>query len=288
MSYSTAQEVPKIIQFQRTDYNAGHQNWMITQDCDGFIYVANTKGILIYNGFKWQQISFPKKEVPRAVYLGKDCRVYTGAFESFGYIDVSDRSRLFYQSLADSLLKDSNQEVWNIFGNDAQIIFQSFSNIYSYSYDNKTIGSVTSPSNIILGKSIDNDLFIPKIEQGLYQVKKNQAIEISAVEKLPNRAKIADLCASDQAGEVILGTQYNGIFILKGEQLIAINSELNERFKKEQINKLIRLKNGSYVVGTILNGIYMTADFHTIDYHISKSNGLSNNTVLSLPVVEIS
>ncbi|MFT5166758.1 MAG: AraC family chitin signaling transcriptional activator, partial [Saprospiraceae bacterium] len=186
----------------------------------------------------------------------------------------------FYHSLADSLLKDSNQEIWNIFGNDQQIIFQSFSNIYSFDYQN--IDLIIPPSNIMLGKSINNDLFVPKIEQGLYKIEGDQIVEIAAVAKLPERTKLADLCAGAQTAELILGTQYNGVFILKGEALIPINSKLNDRFKKEQINKLIRMSNGTYVVGTILNGVYLTDDFFSIKYHISKSNGLSNNTVLSL------
>ena len=277
---ATAQEVPKIIQFQRADYKAGHQNWMITQDCDGYLYVANTEGVLIFNGFKWQQVSLPKNEKPRSVYLGKDCRIYTGAFESFGYIDVSDRNEPFYQPMADSLLKNSNQEVWNIFGNESQILFQSFSNLYRYDY--KNFSRIITPSNIMLGKNVNDELLIPKIEQGLYKIETKQIIENSTASELPNGTKIADLCASDQPGKVILGTQYNGIFILKENKLVAVNSELNERFKKEQINKLLRLSNGSYAVGTILNGVYITDDFLSVKYHISKSNGLSNNTVLSL------
>ncbi|MFT5169190.1 MAG: AraC family chitin signaling transcriptional activator, partial [Saprospiraceae bacterium] len=57
VGFLPAQEVPKVIQFQKSDYNAGDQNWMITQDCDGYLYVANTKGVLLFNGFSWQQIS---------------------------------------------------------------------------------------------------------------------------------------------------------------------------------------------------------------------------------------
>ena len=275
-----AQEVPKIIQFKRTDYNAAHQNWMITQDCEGYLYVANSDGLLIFNGFKWQQIALPQNQRPRAVYLGKDCKVYTGGYEIFGYIDISDRSSPAYRPVADSLLKNTNEEIWNIFGKEDQIIFQSFSLIYKYDYQSTT--QIISPSNIMLGRHINNDLYIPKIQQGLYKIEGDQVVAVSAAARLPENAKIADLCASAKSGEIILGTQYNGIFKLENDQLHAIKSELNERLKKEQINKLIRLNSGSYVIGTILNGVYITDDFIKVKYHVNKSNGLSNNTVLSL------
>jgi AraC family transcriptional regulator, chitin signaling transcriptional activator len=280
LGLSTAQEVPKVIQFQKSDYSAGHQNWMISQDCNGYIYVANTNGVLIYNGYKWQLVVLPKNEKPRAVFKGKDCRIYTGAFETFGYIDISDRNNPCYKPIADSLLHDSNQEIWNIFGNEKQIIFQSFSNIYDYNYD--SIAMIIPPANIMLGKRINDNLYIPKIEQGLYRINTDQVFDVPLASKFPVGTKIADLCGTGQSDEVILGTQYNGVFLLKENELIAFESNLNDRFKNEQINKLIRLSTGEYVVGTILNGIYITDDFLKIKYHISKLNGLSNNTVLSL------
>lgn len=275
-----AQEVPKVIQFKSTDYNAGHQNWMITQDCEGYIYAANTDGVLIYNGFKWRQITLPKNQKPRAVFLGKDCRVYTGAFESFGYIDHSDKSQPFYRPVGDSILQGSNQEIWNIFGNEEQVIFQSFSNIYQFDYEN--ISQVIPPGNVMLGRMINNELYIPKIEQGLYKIERDQVVDLPAAASLPASAKLADLCNGDSQKEIILGTQYDGIFILKKNKLSAINSDLNERLKNEQINKIIRLSSGDYAIGTILNGVYITDDFLSIEYHINKSNGLANNTVLSL------
>ena len=275
-----AQEVPKIIEFKRTDYHAAHQNWMITQDCKGFLYVANSKGVLIYNGFKWQLVPLLQNQNPRTVFLGKDCRVYTGGYQSFGFIDMSDRTSPGYQALGDSLLLNSKQEIWNIFGDENAIVFQSFSNLYRYDF--KTVQSIATPSNIMFGKRVRNELLIPKIEQGLYRLEGNRMTEIAEAKLLPEKAKIADLCASNHAGEIILGTQYDGLFKLKKNKLYPVISQLNEQLKNEQINKLIQLSNGSFAIGTILNGVYITDDFVTIKFHINKSNGLSNNTVLSL------
>ena len=46
-----SQEIPPIQSFQPDDYDADIQNWMITQSDDGSIVVANSSGILTYNGF---------------------------------------------------------------------------------------------------------------------------------------------------------------------------------------------------------------------------------------------
>ncbi len=254
------------------------QNWMITQGCDSMIYIANTEGILIYNGFKWQKVILPRNQKPRSIYKGEDCNIYVGAYETFGYIDRSEANHPKYIPIVEKLLEDQSQEIWNIFGNKDQIIFQSFSNIYNY--QNGQVSSISVPSNIMLGTNIGEDFYLPKIQQGLYQLRNNKIETIAAVDQLPKGSKIAGLAAYKSG--IVLGTQYQGIFVMVKNNLLAIKSALNETLKKEQINKILQLKNGDYVVGTILNGIYVTTDFINIKYHISKSNGLTNNTILSL------
>jgi len=52
--------------------------------------------------------------------------------------------------------------------------------------------------------------------------------------------------------------------------------------KTNQINQMLRLSNGHYVLGTIQNGIYILSEQLEIKYHINRQLGLTNNTVLSL------
>ena len=47
------QEHPPIINFQPSDYNGENQNWGISQDNNGFIYIANNDGLLEFNGSEW-------------------------------------------------------------------------------------------------------------------------------------------------------------------------------------------------------------------------------------------
>lgn len=280
LTVMTAQEVPEIVQFKNEHPWINHQNWMITQDCEGYIYVANSNGVFIYNGFDWQKILLPQQQKPRAVFRGKDCRIYAGGYEAFGYIDRSDPSRPYYQPVADSILLGTQQEIWNIFGNDQQIVIQSFSNLFIFDY--QVITSVIPPSNIMLGKNIEEKLFIPKIEQGLYELQGQTINAIHAVDDLPPKVKIADLSVGSSSGEIVLGTQYNGLYRFLNNDIVSVNSALNDRLKAEQINKIIRLRSGSYAIGTILNGVYITDDFLSVKYHLNKTTGLSNNTVLSL------
>ena len=52
LSFSFGQKgLLPITNYSRVDYHASDQNWDITQDNEGLIYIANNECILIYNGY---------------------------------------------------------------------------------------------------------------------------------------------------------------------------------------------------------------------------------------------
>ncbi len=71
-----SQEIPPIQSFQPDDYDADIQNWMITQSDDGSIVVANSSGVLTYNG-SWKFYESPNSTIIRSVkYI--DGKIYSG------------------------------------------------------------------------------------------------------------------------------------------------------------------------------------------------------------------
>lgn len=274
------QEIPKVIAYNRSEYNAGYQNWMITQDCQGYIVVANTEGILYFNGFTWGKVTIPRNQRPRAVYQGPDCKIYVAGFEFFGFIDFTDRSSPQYIPVADSIVKGSGQEYWSIYGNEEELYFQSFAEIYRYDFKNVT--KLYTPSNIMLGTYTSERALVPKVEGGLYEIIRDTLRLVPGSDKLPATSKITAIVKGSNKEEWIIATQIDGCFLFDGKDFIPLIGPFIEKLKKEQINKLVLLESGEYVIGTILNGAYITEDFQNVKIHLNKSNGLSNNTVLSL------
>jgi ligand-binding sensor domain-containing protein len=48
-------------------YQGTTQNWAIRQDGQGVIYVANSEGVIRYDGVRWNLISLPGKEAVHAI-----------------------------------------------------------------------------------------------------------------------------------------------------------------------------------------------------------------------------
>ena len=274
-----AQEVPKIIEFKRSDYNSGHQNWMIAQGCEGDIYIANTGGLLIYNGFLWQNVSMPDNQKVRAV-LNDSCKMYVAGYGFFGYIDTSNPNVPQYIPIADELVQADDQEIWMIIAKEGKIYFQSFSTIYIY--DGKEVKKMIPPTNVMLGDALDDTVIIPMIESGLYKIENEFISEYKTNVPFPENCKISALVYDKEKDAILIGTQHNGIFYLQDGNLNVLESSIQENLKVEQINKMILMDNGNLVVGTIRNGVYILDENLEAKYHINRESGLANNTVLSL------
>ncbi|WP_235298145.1 helix-turn-helix and ligand-binding sensor domain-containing protein [Portibacter marinus] len=273
--YCWSQEIPQIISFSPSEYNAHHQNWSITEGCDHNIYVANTDGVLIFNGLRWTLTKLPSNRRPRSVFRGSDCKVYVSGYESFGFIDISNPEQPIYKPVADSLLLGRNQEYWKIFGDSTRLMFQSFSEIFTYDYQH--IKQLDNPGNIMLGTVADDEFILPKIESGVYQIKGDSIYEKVYQYTLPDGSKVVGV----SEGQIYV-TQNQGLFRRTEKGYEPIDSDLNDRLKTSQVNSFLKTSDDQYVIGTILNGIYITDDLKSIRYHIDQSKGLSNNTVLNL------
>ncbi len=275
-----AQEVPAIVAYDTKDYNAASQNWDIDQDCNGLTYIANSNGVLIFNGLSWQLVQLPHNKRPRTIFVGSDCKTYVAGYEFFGYIDNSQRNKPTLVPLADSILSQSGQEIWAMYGDEKQIVFQSFADVYVYDYS--TVFKYLPPENIMLGNAVNNEFFIPKISGGIMKFLDGSFTPIEVTNQFANKVKVAAVLEGTNSSETLIATQFNGLFLLNSNIVDPIQTDIVSALKEDQINRVIRLKTGGYVIGTILNGLYVLDDKFQVLFHINKSNGLSNNTVLAL------
>ena len=82
------------------DYNSSKQNWCAVQDFRGLLYIANTQGILEYDGVSWRTISTSKNSSALALALSNDGRrVYVGGNSDIGYLSPDSSGTMEYVSL---------------------------------------------------------------------------------------------------------------------------------------------------------------------------------------------
>lgn len=118
-----------VSNFTRQVYNAGSQNWMISESSRGWMYFANNKGLLEYDGVYWNLYGIGQNVKARAV-LAVGRSVYVGGLGEFGVFQHDERGHLRYHSLSSNIKSRKAINVWNIHQIGADIYFQADNAVY--------------------------------------------------------------------------------------------------------------------------------------------------------------
>lgn len=276
----SSQELPPIIKYSSAVYGAGNQNWMISQDDKNYLYFANNDGLLEYNGTSWQLYPGPNETIVRSVkVIGS--RIYTGSYMNFGYWTRNTNGRLKYTSLSDGI-KDKildDEQFWNILKYDQWILFQSLNRIYIYDTKTKKMEIVAPKNGVIKSFAQKNAIYFQTMKEGLFEIESGEAKLVSDHPVL-KKFTIANVFTTDDG--LLIQTQQDGMYKLSGNSLTAIATDIDLDLKSDFVYSSQRLKDGSFALGTVSNGIFILSDKGKLKYHLSQSKGLSNNTALSL------
>lgn len=275
-----SQELPPIEKFTPEDYNGGNQNWMISQASNKFIYVANHNGLLEYDGAKWKAYTSPNNTVVRAVNV-IDSLVYTGSYMEFGYWMKNSVGILQYNSLIPELKMKmiDDEHIWNIISYDEWVLFQSLNRIYFYNTKTKKFKNIDSKNPIGKIYNIQNTIYYNVTNEGLYKIEGGNSVLI-VKESLLKKGKIVNVFPIEN-GLLILSRK-KGFYLYKNKKIGKWDIPSDGMLQKMTIFNSIQLKDKSFMLGTISNGIvYLDVDGNIIN-HINQNNGLSNNTALTI------
>ncbi|HUW07495.1 MAG TPA: triple tyrosine motif-containing protein [Williamwhitmania sp.] len=270
---------PLMRNFMKVEYGGGTQNWGISQDYRGFIYVANNNGLLQFDGKFWNLNYMPdSSKLVRSVLCVGDT-IFTGSFDEFGYF-LHDRQRgLVYHSLMPLLNKKVTDidEVWRIYKYGNKVIFQSFTKVMVLAGEHITALTPPEPLQFsffigqryyVQGKSgniylFDNNRFIPYNDHGTFK-----GIQVWAVLKI-------------DAEKYLFATINHGVWIYANDKFVPWNNEANTFLKRNQIFSASAIPGGYYAFGTIQDGLLITRENGDVVQYVNNRKGLQNNTILS-------
>ena len=272
-----SQYTPFFENYALTEFNAGNQNWGISLAENGKIYVANDKGLMEFDGLKWQFFQLPNKTIIRSV-LAYDNLIYTGSYEEFGYWKKNQKGQLIYTSLSNfnEQKETLDEEFWQILQHNGVIIFRSFSNLYIYK-EGKIINT-TAKSTILSCDVVDDKIYVSTLKNGIFLLENNTLVPFLNTDELYD---VKVISISNFNNKLLITTALQGCYLYDNIKLEHWQSPINKIIKEHQLNNFLELKNGNMVFGTIKNGLYITNGLGEVLYHINKENGLLNNTILS-------
>jgi ligand-binding sensor domain-containing protein/DNA-binding CsgD family transcriptional regulator len=280
ISCSFSQEVPPINSFSTEDYGAENQNWNISQAANKFIYVANNKGLLEYNGEIWELYPTPNETIMRSVKCFND-KVYTGFYMDFGFWTRNKFGYLEYTSIVNmnkiEMLED--EQIWEIAELDGWMIFKSLQRIYLYNLESKSLKIINASKNITKLSKVEGTIYFQEIDKGVFMIENGVPKLVSDNEVL-KKNKIVDFFSQDNKLYVI--TQKKGFYYLEDNKLHKWEIDADKFLDNKTIYSAKKVKNGNIILGTISNGFIKLHKNGDLFYQITQNSGLSNNTVLDV------
>ncbi len=154
---ATAQKIlypgaPKIFHYSRDDYNANQQNWDFIQDDRGYLYIANTEGLLIYDGKIWQLLPLPNTNIVRTLTKDDKGRIYIAGYDNIGYLANDSLGNIKFVNF-DFVKKHHLENIWNLkYLQPDKLIFTTSDSIYTYNLITKELKSLARQTYMILTK----------------------------------------------------------------------------------------------------------------------------------------
>ena len=262
-----------ITNYTRHAYKAGNQNWGLQQHENGWMYVANTNGLLEFDGAGWNLYPMHNAKA-RAMKIGNDGRIYIGGIGRFGYFTPNRLGGLDYTCLSDSLPPNSSIGViWNILQDKNRICFQSDRSLFYW--ENDHLEYLECSGEIYTSSIVYNKFYIGAAE-GLLILDGKDFTVVPGSEIL---GRISSLLPYN--GKVLIATRYNGLFTYDGEKIEKYTCAADEFMKKNRVF-CAALNHSLLAIGSVQDGVcLLNLEKDEIDV-ISISSGLQNKTVLSM------
>ncbi|PRY87920.1 two-component regulator propeller domain-containing protein [Mongoliibacter ruber] len=280
---SKGQEVEFGLPFSKyyssQDYNGGIQNYGFAQNESGLIYVANNFGMLEYDGTKWNRYSLPNSTKIRDIVIDEENRIFASGQGEFGFFAPNRNGYLTFTSLLDKLPENERnlEEVWKIFRLHNSIIFCTFNRLFVFSKNLELEYVIQSNSYFEGFFSSNNQMIVQEKGLGLKKLQ-NQSLELLGNPKSFSNSYITGLVSTGTEDKLIF-TRDQGIFILKDAEAKVWSPKGLPSIKN--ISHVLRLKDGKIAIGTQNDGVYVINENGQLYFHMDKSRGLQNNSVLS-------
>ncbi len=274
------QELPPIQNFYPKDYHGENQNWAISQTSEKLIYVANSKGLLEFNGASWKLYPSPNETIIRSVQVVED-HIYTGSFMEFGYWQKNTLGVLKYTSLSKQIGIDlvEDEEFWNIINIDDWIVFQSLKRIYIYNVNDGKVNTIDANNKITKIFKVDKSIYFQILGKGIYKIEYGNDFLVFDDDIVKND-EVINIFGNGSDLQVL--TQENGFYTALDSVLVKSDISANAILSRFSFYDGIQLKDESFVLGTISNGLICLNKNGDFLYQIDQNNGLTNNTILAV------
>ncbi len=272
--------IPLITNFYPHQYDAGSQNWGITQDERGYIYIANNVGILIFDGNQWTEIKMPNSGEVRSIYKDNKGRIWVGGLDEIGYLITDSVNQIKFRSIVHKIPKQYRNfaQAWNVYELEQKIIIQTSNYIFIIKDNHCKV--FESDNQFHTSYLVNNTLYIRKRNVGLLEYKKDTLQLIKDGEFFAD-IKIYSILPIDN-NKILVATRSNGLYTFDGTKIEKWNIPITQQLIDAEIYCGLKIDSLYFLYGTLKNGIYVLDTKGNIVQNINKKKGLTSDIVYDM------
>ncbi len=279
--------LPFIRNYTPEEYNAHEKSFEMVQDLNGIMYFANFSGILEYDGTKWTKI--PSSSGMRILSMNMNAKgqVFAGGLYDFGYLEKDKKGLTHFFSLVDSTEdKTTIGLIYKVLCIDNYTYF--FSDKTMFCYDGTKTEKITLDNQALSAFRVNKQIFILFDSKNnrsnasglcIYHDKKFKKVVLKTEMPFLN---ILFMIPTGNKNEIMIGSENQGIFLLKNNEIIVFESPINEYIKKYGLSCGIKSSKSNYAIGTLTGGIVLINESGKILKVIDRSSKLQDESINSL------
>ena len=130
---------PLLQRFSANDYGGNPANFGVLSLPNGILLIANSRGVLVYDGQRWELIELPGLNPARALFLGDDGVIYLGSYDLIGRLLIDETGLYHFEDLRPEFGLSPESAtfgtIWDISGSSKGILFRSDSTLFYLGYD---------------------------------------------------------------------------------------------------------------------------------------------------------
>lgn len=273
------QGMPLVSNYTDEHYYASTQNWFAIQDKQGFMYFANSSGILIFDGLNWTQVSVNNKTA-RAMAIDKNGKIWVGAKRDLGFLDIDSLGNIIYVSILEKIPEKYRNfnDVWKVYVLENNEIF-FFTKKYLMILNNNEFSFIETQKidKTYFRHSFQSDdkVFIQEYPNKLYifKDKKLNLIDKSPFDSIPIKA----ILPVKNKGSVFL-TEQDGAFIYKNSIFEKIETPIDDIIYNK-IYKAFTIGKNYYAISLLNRGLIIVDHNFNLIKTINTDNKILSNSI---------
>jgi len=272
----------------------GHfQNWAITQDDRGVMYIGNGFGVQEFDGSSWRMILSPNQSFARAFDKDENGRIYVGSLANLGYLVADDHGELQYKSLMDYIKTEDRafNYIRTVQATPEGIYFQAQEILFRFRPAGTQANQETWQVQVWRPKVnfsytfwTENTLYVQEIGTGLMKMVGDSLVPIRDGQQFANDRMQIMLPFPGKPHHYLLGTYHRGLFTWDGNKFDRFITDSDPALLDGPLYVGVLTPDSCFAIGSTSTGFFVIDTNGKTKLHLTKESGFTSNTVICLYV----